>query len=86
MVNISCAQRVFKVPLVLLAFAITFKGINILRGYSKDKENQDMILPVQRESCPDIKLIHKMLTDSLLSITGVNNHWKDVTLFSKTFL
>ena len=70
MVKISYAQRVFKILLVLLAFAITFKGINTL----KTKENQDMILPVQRESCPDSKLIHKMLTDSLLSIIGVNNH------------
>ena len=34
-----------------------------------------MIMPVQREILnPDIKLIHKMLTDSLLSIIGVNNH------------
>ena len=27
-----------------------------------------------------------MLTDSLWSIIGVNNHWKDVILFLKTFL
>ena len=27
-----------------------------------------------------------MLTDSLWSIIGVNNHWQDVILFSKTFL
>ena len=39
-----------------------------------------------RESYPDIKLIHKMLTDNLLSIIGVNNHRKEITLFSKTFL
>ena len=58
MVNISCAQRVFKIPLVLLAFAITLKGINTLK---------DMISPVQRESYLDIKLIHKMLTDNLLA-------------------
>ena len=32
MVNISRAQRVFKIPLVLFAFAITLKGINTLRG------------------------------------------------------
>ena len=39
MTNVACfhgqhsgAQRVFKIPLVLLAFAITFKGINTLRG------------------------------------------------------
>ena len=38
------------------------------------------------KSYPDIKLIHKMLTDSLLSIIGINNRWKDVILFSKTFL
>ena len=37
MVNISHAQRVFKIPLILLAFALTFKGINTPRGYSKDK-------------------------------------------------
>ena len=30
-----------------------------------------MISPVQRESYPDIKLIHKMLTDILLPISGV---------------
>ena len=45
-----------------------------------------MILGVQRENYPDIKLIHIMLTDSLWSIIIVNNHWKDVILFSKTFL
>ena len=45
-----------------------------------------MILRVQRQTYPDIKLIIIMLTDSLWSITGVNNHWKDVILFSKTFL
>ena len=39
-----------------------------------------------RESYPDIKLIHKMLTDNLLSIIGVNNHRKEIILFSKTFL
>ena len=85
MVNVFCAQRVLKTPLVLLTFAITLKGfntlltfaitlkgINTLRGKSKD--NQDIISPVQRESYPDIKLIHKMLTDNLLSINGISNH------------
>ena len=38
------------------------------------------------KSYPDIKLIHIMLTDSLWSIIGVNNHKKGVILFSKTFL
>ena len=84
MVNIFSAQMVFKIPLVLLAFAITLKGINTLRGLSKD--NQDMSSIVQRENYPDIKLIHKMLTDNLLTIIGINNRWKDITLFSKTFL
>ena len=50
------------------------------------KENQDIILLVQRESYPDTKLIHKMLNDSLLSIIGVNYHCKNFTLFSKTVL
>ena len=36
-------------PLVLLAFANTLKGINTQKGNQKTKENQDMILPVQRE-------------------------------------
>ena len=74
MVNIFCAQRVFKIPLVLIAFAITFKGVNTQGDNQRTNENQDMTFPVQRESYPDIKLIHKMLTDSLLSITGINNH------------
>ena len=38
-----------KIPLVLLAFAITLKGINTLRENQRTKENQDMILQVQRE-------------------------------------
>ena len=38
------------------------------------------------KSYPDIKLIHIMLTDSLWSIIGVDNNWKDIILFSKTFL
>ena len=49
MVNISCALRVFKIPLVLPAFAIILKDINIRGGNQRAKENQDMILPVQRE-------------------------------------
>ena len=31
-VNIFRAQRVFKIPFILLTFAITLKGINTLRG------------------------------------------------------
>ena len=46
MVNISRAQREFKIPVVLLAFAITLTGIIT---DEKTKENQDMILRVQRE-------------------------------------
>ena len=38
------------------------------------------------KSYPDIKLIHIILIDSLWYIIGVINHWKDVILFSKTFL
>ena len=34
MINISCAQKVFKILLVMLAFAITFKGI---KGQKKIK-------------------------------------------------
>ena len=41
------------------------------------KEKQDIILRVQRE---------KLLTESLGSIIGVNNHLKYVILLSKTFL
>ena len=33
-----------------------------------------------------MKLIHIMLSDSLSPIISVNNDWKDVILFSKTFL
>ena len=51
-VNISCAERVFKIPLGLLAFAITLKGINTLRGNQRANENQDVILRVQREKPP----------------------------------
>ena len=40
-----------------------------------------MILQFQRESYPNIKLIHKMLTGSLLSIIGVNNHWELISLY-----
>ena len=36
MVNISCVQRVFKIPLFQLAFAITLKGINTLKARSHD--------------------------------------------------
>ena len=36
-VNISRAQRVFKIPLVLLVLENTLKGINNVRGQSKDK-------------------------------------------------
>ena len=45
-----------------------------------------MILRVRRDSYYDIKLIYIMVTDSLWSIIGINNHGKDVILFSKTFL
>ena len=38
------------------------------------------------KSYADIKLIHTMLTDTLRSIIGVNNHWKHVICFLKTFL
>ena len=38
MINISLAQRVLKTLFVLLAFAITLKGINALRGRSKEKK------------------------------------------------
>ena len=38
-----------------------------------------------RKSYPDIKLIHIMLTDSLWSIIGVDNHRKYVILFSERF-
>ena len=38
------------------------------------------------KSYPDIKLIHIVLTDNFWSIIGVNNHLKDVILFSKTLL
>ena len=37
MVNISRAYSVFDTPFVLLAFAITLRGINTLREQSKDK-------------------------------------------------
>ena len=44
-----------------------------------------MILWVQRETYLAIELIIIVLNDSLWSIIGVNNQWKDVILFSKTF-
>ena len=44
-----------------------------------------MILWVQRETYPAIELIIIVLNDSLWPIIGVNNQWKDVILFSKTF-
>ena len=40
----------------------------------RTKENQGIILRVQRESFPDIKLIRTILTDTLRSIIGVINH------------
>ena len=70
-------------PLVLVGFTITLKGINTFRG--KKGKNQHTTLRVRREkSYPDITLIHTMLTNSLRSIIGVK-HLKDVILLSKTF-
>ena len=73
MTNIACFHgqhfsclEVFKIPLVLLALAITLKGINTIRGQSKDKRKAryDLTSP-EGKSYPDIKLIHIMLTNSL---------------------
>ena len=47
MVNIFPDLREFKIPLIMLTFAITLKGINTLRRQSNDK-SQDMISRVQR--------------------------------------
>ena len=65
MVNISHAKRVFKILLVLLAFAITLKGINTIRGSSKDKKKSSCDLRSPEGKASDIKLIHIMSTDSL---------------------
>ena len=61
MVNISGAQKVFKIPLVLLAFAITLKELIPQESNERTKENQDMILPVHR-CCGHtaIFLLHKL--------------------------
>ena len=62
MVNISRAQRVFKIPLVLLAFAITLKGINTLKGVIKRQKKIEIRSYESRgKSYLDIKLIHTML-------------------------
>ena len=57
MTNVACFHgqhflclEVFKLPLVLIAFAITLKGSNTLKGNQRIKENQDMILRVQGEN------------------------------------
>ena len=84
MTNVACfhgQHSSFCLPLQL-----HWKKLIRWEGNQRTKESQDMIFRVQRESYSDIKLIHIMSTDSLWSITGVNNHWKDVILFSKTFL
>ena len=85
MVNISRDQRVFKIPLVLLAFAIILKGINTKRVIKGQKKVKIWSYESRGKSYPDMKPIHIMLTDSLCSVIGVNNHRKDVILFSKTF-
>ena len=39
MTNVACFHvNIFKIPLVLLVFAITLKGIDTLKGQSKDKK------------------------------------------------
>ena len=66
--------RVFKVPLELLAFAITLKGINTLKRVIKGRKKIKISSYKSRgKSYPDIRLIRIMLTDSLLSINGVSN-------------
>ena len=66
MVNISGAWRIFKIPLVLLAFAITLKGMDtLIKGQKKIKIRS---YEPRGERYTDIKLIHIMLTDILGSL------------------
>ena len=67
MVNISRAWRVFKVPLILLASAVTLKGINTRRGQSQDKRKSryDLTSPGGKAILTSV-LIHIMLADSLV--------------------
>ena len=51
---------------VKVAFILIISAMNITNNYfERTKKNQTLILQSRGKSCPDIKLIHKMLTDSL---------------------
>ena len=63
-----------KYHLFCLPLQLILKELIPQEGNQRTKENQDMILQVQRESYPDIRLIHIMLTDSLGSIIGDNSN------------